>query len=296
MNKVALINVIAEKVDITQKVATDVLNTVVVGISGALEKGDSVSLIGFGNFKVVDLVARESKNNQTGKKIKIRARKAIKFSIGKNLKDRVQAKEKKIIQKRKIAAKNRPQKNSTIKVEPIRKLKYIKTIKQLLADNTQRLCLFTIGINTNLRASDILRIQVKHVKDLKTGKSFYLTEKKTGKSKVITANKNVVEATRKLLKTKEYQDDNSFLFQGQRGTWTTSYVNALVKDWCKQINLKGNYGSHSLRKTWGYHQHHTFGTDISNIMACFNHSSHKQTFDYLCIQEKVIKNIYLKGL
>ena len=233
MNKVGLVNVIVEKADISKQIATDALNAVMEGISVALGKGDTVALTGFGSFKVMDQAARESRSIQTGEKIKIRARKAVKFSTGKKLKDRVQAKEKKLNQKRKVAAKNRPQKNSTIKVEPIRKLKYIKIIKQLLADNPQRLCLFTIGINTNLRASDILKIQVKHVKDLKTGDSFYLTEKKTGKSKVITANKSVVESTRKLLKTKQYQDDNSFLFQGQRGTWTTSYVNALVKDWCK---------------------------------------------------------------
>ena len=219
MNKVGLINVIAEGADIRKKIATDALNAVMEGISIELGKGAPVSLTGFGSFKVVNLAAMESRNNQTGEVIKKRARKAVQFSTGKNLRDRVQAKEKKLNKKRKVAAKNRPQKNSTIKVEPIRKLKHIKTIKQLLADKPQRLCLFTIGINTNLRASDILKIQVKHVKELKKGESFYLTEKKTGKSKVITANKNVVETTQKLLKSKEYQDDNSFIFQGQRGTW-----------------------------------------------------------------------------
>ncbi len=77
-------------------------------------------------------------------------------------------------------------------------------------------------------------------------------ERKTGKTRRITLNKACVEAVRALLASGAYQD---LLFRSQRGAVLTApSVNRLVKSWCRAINLKGNYGSHTLRKTWGYHQ------------------------------------------
>ena len=69
-------------------------------------------------------------------------------------------------------------------------------------------------------------------------------------------------------------------------------INALVKKWCRAIHLKGNYGSHTLRKTWGYHQRVTFNVGIPELMVCFNHSTQKQTLDYLCVQPEEIRSVY----
>ncbi len=186
---------------------------------------------------------------------------------------------------------NRPAKGSTIKVEPIRKKRDIQSIKKMLADNPRNQALFTIGINTNLRASDLLSIKAGQVRDLKPGDSIQIKEKKTGKFRVVTLNKACTQAIQKLLASSPY-DDNDPLFVGQRGPLTVPSVHRLVKSWCRAINLKGNYGSHSLRKTWGYHQRVTFGTDIPRLMVCFNHSTQRQTLDYLCIQPEEIKDVY----
>jgi hypothetical protein len=62
---------------------------------------------------------------------------------------------------------NRPPPGSKIKVEPIRKKKDIEAIKKLLANKPRDLALFTIGINTNLRASDLLQITAGMVRHLK---------------------------------------------------------------------------------------------------------------------------------
>ena len=78
---------------------------------------------------------------------------------------------------------NHPKKGSTIKVEPIETKKDIQTIKKLLADKPLDLALFTVGINTNLRASDLLRIKVKQVKDLNPNDEIVLNEKKNQKGK-----------------------------------------------------------------------------------------------------------------
>jgi integrase len=263
---------------------------------------------------------------------------------------------------------NRPKKGDMIKVEPIRDLKSIKAIKKLLADNPRNLCLFTLGINTNLRASDLLRITAGDVRHLKVGDTLNLKEKKTDKHRAIVVNKAVVDAVQRLLKSRQYQDsdllfvsqrgegrifyneesdadysqitagdvrhlkvgdtlnlkekktdksidvevterllglfhqllktrsfdDEDLLFELEQRALTVPSVNRLVKEWCKAINLPGNYGSHTLRKTFGYHQRVTVGTGIAELMIMFNHSSQKQTLDYLGVQPDEIKNAYLR--
>ena len=89
-------------------------------------------------------------------------------------------------------------------------------------------------------------------------------------------------------------NDDDQLFQSQRGTLTVQSVNRLVKTWCKSINLPGNYGSHTLRKTFGYHQRVQLNTSIPELMVMFNHSTQRQTLDYLCIQADEIKDAYMK--
>jgi integrase len=186
---------------------------------------------------------------------------------------------------------NRPEKGSSIKVEPIKRKKDIDSIRKLLSDNPRNSALFTMGINTNLRASDLLRITAGQVRGLNAGDSIELKEKKTGKFRRVTLNKACIQAIQRLLASKPYTNDE-FLFTGQRGPLTVPSVHRLVKSWCLAINLKENYGSHTLRKTWGYHQRVTFGTDIPRLMVCFNHSTQKQTLDYLCIQPEEIQDVY----
>ena len=193
---------------------------------------------------------------------------------------------------------NRPQKGSTIKVEPIREPKDIRLIKKLLAERPRDLAIFTVGINTNLRASDLLQITVGQVRRLQSGEHFSLKEKKTGKLKDVTVNKNVHEVVQGLLRTMLDAGDGEFLFQSRKGRQAlcVSYLNSLVKAWCREINLKGNYGSHTLRKTFGYIHRTVFNTDIPTLMQMFNHSTQKQTLAYLGIQPSEIKEAYLREI
>lgn len=193
---------------------------------------------------------------------------------------------------------NHPKKGSHISVEPIRRQKDIKLIKKILQDSPRNLCLFILGINTNLRASDLLKIKVEQVRHLQPGEEISLKEKKTQKPRRINLNRACIEAIQNLVKSIEYEDDD-FLFLSNRkdkNALTVSSLSTLVKKWCKDINLKGNYASHTLRKTWGYHQRVTFGVGIPELMVCFNHTSQKQTLDYLCVQPEEIKSIYQNEL
>ena len=186
---------------------------------------------------------------------------------------------------------NHPGTGSKIRVEPIKNLKDISAIKKLLADKPLYSALFMIGINTNLRASDLLSIKVYQVRGLKPMDEITLIEKKTGKHRRINLNKICIDAVNRLLATRNYQDDD-YLFIGQRGRLTVPYLHYLVKKWCSLINLQGNYGSHTLRKTWGYIQRTHFGHSLPELMEVFGHATQRQTLTYLCIQPEEIKKIY----
>jgi integrase len=186
---------------------------------------------------------------------------------------------------------NHPEKGTTTKVDPIKDKKHIQKIKKSLACKPLDYALFVVGINTNLRASDLLSIKVHQVNDLKPNDEIVLNEKKTKKGRRLNLNKACIEAIQGLLKSREYSDED-YLFTGQRGVLTVPTVNQKVKSWCREINLKGNFGGHTLRKTFGYHQRVTFGTDLPTLMEIFNHSTQKQTLAYLCVQPDGIRNVY----
>ena len=82
MNKSELINAIAASADISKAAAGRALDATTDAITGALKKGDTVTLIGFGTFKVSKRAARIGRNPRTGAELKIAARKAPAFSAG----------------------------------------------------------------------------------------------------------------------------------------------------------------------------------------------------------------------
>jgi DNA-binding protein HU-beta len=89
MTKADLVAQMASSSGITKAAAEKALNGFLKGVSGALKKGDKVTLVGFGTFSVAKRAAREGRNPQTGKKIKIKATKVVKFKAGSNLKSMV---------------------------------------------------------------------------------------------------------------------------------------------------------------------------------------------------------------
>ena len=89
MNKGELIAKIAEA-GLSKKDAGLALDAAIAAISGALAKGESVQLVGFGTFGVKERTAREGRNPRTGEVVKIKASKVPTFKAGKALKDKVQ--------------------------------------------------------------------------------------------------------------------------------------------------------------------------------------------------------------
>lgn len=193
--------------------------------------------------------------------------------------------------------KNHPKKGSQIFVSPLINKRLITAIKKHLDNKPRDLCLLVMGINTALRASDLLSLKTEQVKHLAVGDILRVHERKTKKIRNITINK----AVREVLDIWLDEYDDAWLFPSQRGshTLTVSTLHNMVKQWCtvahvttgiNQGNL--NYGSHTLRKTFGYHQRMA-GVPIHILMQIFNHASQATTLRYLGIQSQEIEDVYL---
>lgn len=195
---------------------------------------------------------------------------------------------------KKIGNANHPKKGSSIKVEPIRDLKAIKRIKKLYVDNPRDLCLFTFGINTAYRAGEILSLKVHQVDYLQVGDRLEIKQTKTGKYRAITVNQTVVDVIDGWLKVHPDPKPNAPLFPSKKtgDALTVAAVHKMVKRWCREVGLKGNYGSHTMRKTWGYHQRMQKNQPIPLLMVAYGHATQAQTLEYLCIQETEIQDLY----
>ncbi|MEM8498319.1 MAG: HU family DNA-binding protein [Pseudomonadota bacterium] len=87
MNKTELIDAIAESADLSKASAARTLEATLDAITGALQQGDSVALVGFGTFQAKDRAARTGRNPQTGEAMQIPAARVPSFKAGKALKD-----------------------------------------------------------------------------------------------------------------------------------------------------------------------------------------------------------------
>ncbi|MBA7469523.1 Tyrosine recombinase XerD [subsurface metagenome] len=188
-------------------------------------------------------------------------------------------------------------------VQPIRDLKKIRAIKgNLRKRNPRDFLLFTLGINTGLRISDILRLKVEDVKD-QTGeiKEYLdLNEKKTKKQRLIYINSEVRNAL-------EYYFDKTGIYHLDRYLFISdktkinkpiSRIRAwqLIQIWCREVGIKGRIGTHTIRKTAGY-QMRIAGVAIELIQEVLGHQSISMTKRYLGITDdevtKVLKNFNL---
>lgn len=89
MNKAELIDAIASDAGLSKADAKRALDGFVTATTGALKKGDRISLVGFGSFSVSNRAARTGRNPQTGKEIKIAAKNVVRFKAGSDLQTKV---------------------------------------------------------------------------------------------------------------------------------------------------------------------------------------------------------------
>ena len=181
-------------------------------------------------------------------------------------------------------------------VEPIRDPKKILAIKRNLKEesNPRNYLLFVAGVNLALRISDLLSLKVKDILDKQGNiKDFiHLKEQKTKRQVKIKLNETVKEALNYYLNKARITDPEQYLFKSERGKRPLDRVRAwgLIQKWTKEAGLEGErYGTHTLRKTWGY-QARMQGVSIEKINEKLGHKSVIVTKRYIGIsQEEVNK-------
>jgi len=192
---------------------------------------------------------------------------------------------------------NHPKKGDRLAVDPIREIKNIKAISKLTADNPRDHLLFVMGINNGLRACDLLRLKVEQVRDLKVEGTLTIKESKTGKDNILVINKTVYRALQGYL-SKVQPDDDDYVFASRKGNGhiQSQAVSKLVKKWTKAINIKGSFGAHTLRKTWGYIQRTEYGVGFEIICKRYNHSNPAITMRYFGIQDKEVHGVLMNEI
>jgi integrase len=168
-------------------------------------------------------------------------------------------------------------KGKTTTSEPIRDPQKVAEIKELLKDSERDLALWTLALNTALRAGDLVNLTWDDIND--DGHSITLTvlEGKTKKRRVIPLN----PASSFVLRAWRANCESGYIFSGQRGQMSTEGWSRLVKSWCKSVGLEGNFSSHTTRKTFVRLQHDVHGTSLTTLMHMLNHSTPQQTKIYM---------------
>ena len=183
----------------------------------------------------------------------------------------------------------------------IKSLNDIDKIKKYLKKKSVRdYTLFVFGINIGLRASDLLSLKVKDIYDRngKVKEELTLTEKKTDKNRTLFINESAAGVLNNYYKSMAFESEEELIFQSQKGgdqPINPRSLNRLVKQWCRECGLKGNYGSHSLRKTFGYHLYIKNSTNpfiVPYLQRIFNHCSQGVTLRYIGIEKENIDNLY----
>lgn len=182
-------------------------------------------------------------------------------------------------------------------VDPIRDKKKIQDMKVYLKGRSLRdHALFVVGINVALRISDLLKLTWKDVlKENKKGfKSVKLLEGKTNKMRDIQLNKTCQNALTELLNSLDTYDMDDYVFKSREGgnrPLTRQQALNILKDSSKAVGIKDNVGTHTLRKTWGYHAWQK-GFSPALIMETLNHSNLSITKRYLGIRQDEINDLY----
>ena len=190
-----------------------------------------------------------------------------------------------------------PKKGDNIKVEPIRGIEDIKSISKLLSESPRNHLLFTMGVNNGLRAGDLLKLKVKDVSGMKVGGTLTIKESKTGKENILVVNKPVHKSLKTYLDGVNLKGGD-YLFLSRKGnkSITIQAVNNMIKKWARAINLDGNHGAYTLRKTWGYMQRTKYGVGFEIICKRFNHSSPAVTMRYLGIEDKEVHSTLMNEI
>ena len=172
-------------------------------------------------------------------------------------------------------------------VEPIRNKEDLIKIETVLKQQSMRnFLLFIIGTNCGLRISDILALNVS---DVRNKTHIQIIEKKTGKFKKFPINSKLKPVIDDFIKGRN-NDEPLFLSIFNNRLERFAAYN-IIKSACIQAGIQEKTGTHTLRKTFGYHHYKKY-KDVAMLQKIFNHSSPQITLRYIGIEQDQIDESY----
>ncbi len=171
-------------------------------------------------------------------------------------------------------------------VEAIKDDKLLKAMKTFLLPRSSRdYCLFMLGINTGIRIQDLLKLHVSNVvTDENIVSSYLITSKNVNPP--IYLNKFVRKSIEKWIEEGEL-NHNDFLFKSRKTNEpiTRQQAYRIINEAAKQAGVEGSVGTHTLRKTFGYHAY-LKGIAISLIQKRLQHQTKAETYQYIGITDE----------
>lgn len=172
-------------------------------------------------------------------------------------------------------------------VEPIRNKKDIEKVERYLAKQSKRdLLLFVIGTNCGLRISDILNLNVG---DVRNKTHIQIVEKKTGEFKKFPINDRLKPMISKFVKNRP--DDEPLFLTIFKTRFGRVMAYNIIHYACREAGLNIVVGTHTMRKTFGYH-HYKQNRDVAMLQMIFNHSNPRTTLRYIGIAQDEIEESY----
>lgn len=176
--------------------------------------------------------------------------------------------------------------------DPVTTLTDLEKVKNLLRGHTRNYALWVLATNTMLRAGDLVALQWTDLHEENGTITIRTLMQKTGKPITIPLSQEVSTA----LRAWRAECESPFIFSGQRGQLTVSFWSRLVKDWCHQVGLKGNFSSHTTRKTGARLRHDFFDVELSTLMHMLGHTSERTTLIYLGKMDQRVQHAFSVSL
>lgn len=181
------------------------------------------------------------------------------------------------------------------KVQPIRDTSMIAGVKSSLMKKSYKYyIMFTIGINTGLRVSDILSLKVS---DVSYRSHIIIKEMKTDKIKRFLINAQLQKELQKYIKEEDLMEHNYLIYSNKGNNKPIGRVQAyrVLHEAAVELGLV-EIGTHTMRKTFGY-WHYKQYKDVAILQTIFNHSSPSITLAYIGITDDMmddtIKSFFL---
>ena len=180
--------------------------------------------------------------------------------------------------------------------EPIRNKNQVRELAQyyLNLGQIRNYVLIVMGLHTALRISDLLRLRwddVYNFKNKRICRSIIITEKKTGKSKIIALNNGIISA----LSAYAYAArQGAFVIENKNTGKAIGRIQAyrIIRAAAEALKFQNRVSCHSLRKTFGYFAWKS-GVSPAVIMEIYNHSSLSVTRRYLGVTQDDKDRVYL---